>query len=112
MADDIRVTRNENKARYEINVDGALGGYLLYRPLEEGLVRLPHTEIDPEFSGRGLGSILAAESLADLARRGDAVVPECPFVAKYLSGHEVAGLIVRWPDQQDAADAASPSEPA
>lgn len=114
MTDDVQTTveRNEDRRRYEILVDGAVGGFLLYRPAEDGRVVLPHTEIDPAYKGRGLGSILAAEALADLARRGGVVVPECPFVAHYLTENEVAGLVVEWPEADDAVDAAAPSEPA
>lgn len=106
------VERNEQRKRYEIHVDGEVGGFLMYRPAEDGRVILPHTEIDPAYKGMGLGSTLAAEALADLARRGDIVVPECPFVAHYLKENEVAGLVVEWPDGDDAVDAASPAEPA
>lgn len=114
MTEEVQTTveRNEDRARYEIRVDGEVGGFLLYRPAEDGRVVLPHTEIDPAYEGRGLGSTLAAEALADLARRGDVVVPECPFVAHYLQQNEVAGLVVEWPEAHDAADAAAPSEPA
>jgi uncharacterized protein len=106
------VERNEQRKRYEVRVDGEVGGFLLYRPAPDGRVILPHTEVDPAFKGQGLGSILAAEALADLARRGDVIVPECPFVAHYLTEHEVAGLVVEWPDSDDATDAAAPAEPA
>lgn len=106
------VERNEARKRYEVLVDGEVGGFLMYRPATDGRVILPHTEVDPAFKGKGLGSVLAAEALADLARRGDVVVPECPFVAHYLTDHEVAGLTVEWPEQSDAAESAAPAEPA
>jgi uncharacterized protein len=106
------VTRNEERARYEIRVDDAVAGFLLVRPAADGRVVLPHTEVDPAYKGQGLGVTLASEALADLARRGDVVVPECPFVQHYLKENEVAGLVVEWPDEDDATDAASPAEPA
>jgi predicted GNAT family acetyltransferase len=61
-------------------------------------VLLPHTVVQPEFGGRGLGSILAAQALADLAERGDVVVPTCPFVTRYLGEHDVPGLRIEWPE--------------
>jgi uncharacterized protein len=114
MSDTPRTTveRNDARKRYEVMVDGEVGGFLMYRPSTDGRVILPHTEVDPAYKGQGLGSILAAGALADLARRGDVVVPTCPFVAHYLTDHDVAGLVVEWPEESDAADSAAPGEPA
>ena len=38
-----------------------------------------------------------APALADAARRGDTIVPLCPFIAAYLQKNEVAGAVVEWP---------------
>ncbi len=48
--------------------------------------------------------------LADLAQKGEAVVPRCSFVAGYLKDNDVAGLIVDWPHEDDAQDAANGGE--
>lgn len=112
MTDDLTVTRNDEAHRYEVHVDGELGGVLQFRPAGEGRVVLPHTEIDSAFTGRGLGSALASEALADLARRGETIIPTCPFVVHYLHEHDVPGLVIDWPHDQDAADSADPGEPA
>ncbi|MEX0152759.1 GNAT family N-acetyltransferase [Microbacterium sp. LMI1-1-1.1] len=98
MSDDVTVTRNEETRRYEVHLGDELGGFLKFRPAGDGRVELPHTEVDPAFEGHGLGSALAREALADLARRGDTIVPSCPFVASWLKGHDVPGLKVDWPD--------------
>ena len=111
MADERTVTRNDEARRYEIHVGDELGGFLEFRPAGEDRVVLPHTEIDPAFKGRGLGSTLASEALGDLARRGGSVIPSCPFVAHYLREHDVPGLVVEWPDEADAADSAGSGEP-
>jgi len=54
-----------------------------------------HTETDPAFGGRGLGSTLAAQALADVERQGGQVVPLCPFIAGWLDKH---------PDRQHLVD--------
>jgi uncharacterized protein len=110
MADETTVTRNDGASRYEIHVDGALGGFSEFRIDARGRVVLPHTSIDPAFAGRGLGKILVGDMLGDIARRGDAVVPRCPFVVRYLKDNDVAGLVVDWPDEADAQDAATGGE--
>lgn len=101
MSDEVTVTRNDAERQYEITVDGTVAGRLLFREVSPGRVVLPHTVIDPAFGGRGLGSVLANGALTDLASRGDTVVPRCPFVAKYLREHEVPGLVVDWPDDDE-----------
>ena len=106
------VTFNEEKERYEIHLGEERAGVAIATPAEGDRLVFAHTVIDPAFGGRGLGTILVGEALADAARRGKIVVPECPFVVKYLQENEVAGLIIDWPVEEDAINAASPGEQA
>jgi predicted GNAT family acetyltransferase len=46
-----------------------------------------HTEVSPEFGGRGLAGLLVAEALADSIRRNLTVVPVCPLFAGHLRKH-------------------------
>lgn len=96
MSDGVQVVRNDEKSRYEVTVDGKVAGFTEFEADAAGRVIFPHTEVDPAYGGRGLGSILVGEAMADEAERGETVVPVCPFVVKYLKGHEVAGLDVHW----------------
>ncbi len=93
--------RNDDQNRYEIfTFDGSgretLAGFaeFMRRP---GKIRFVHTEVDPAFKGQGLANTLAAEALADAVDRGETIVPLCPFIAKYLSTHDVAGADIDWP---------------
>ena len=107
MADEVRIVRNDDKHRYEVIVDDTVAGSTEFEADAEGRLVFPHTEIDPAFGGRGLGSTLVGGAMADVAARGEAVVPVCPFVVKYLQKHEVPGLEVRWrPCDVETADAA------
>jgi predicted GNAT family acetyltransferase len=111
---DPRVTRNDDESRYELRVSddnhgGTLAGYAQFEQ-GEGRIRFIATEIDPAFRGQGLGDTLAADALADAARRGDTIVPICPFIASYLESNEVAGAVVEWPDGPPL-DAATQGEP-
>lgn len=103
---DIAVTRNDEASRYEIHSDGALAGFAEFdrRP---GSIRFIHTEVDPAFQGQGLAGRLAADALADAAASGDAIVPLCPYIAKYLQTHEIDGAEVRWPKSSAPADGSS-----
>ena len=73
--------------RLEIRADGRRAGYMAYKR-KPGEVTLIHTEIEPEFEGRGLGGQLIREALARARREGDAVIPVCPFVREYIERHQ------------------------
>ena len=83
---EIEVVDNTEDSCYEIRVDGQHAGKLEYR-LIDGERHLPHTEIDREYGGRGLGSRLVEGALQLARESGEPVVPECPFVVAYLHKH-------------------------
>ena len=74
------------RSRFEIHVDGQRAGLAAYRT-RPGEVTIYHTEIDPAFEGRGLGSALARAALDDLRARGVAVLPVCPFFRSWIQRH-------------------------
>jgi uncharacterized protein len=83
---DTRVVDHEAAGRFDITVDGEPAGLAAYRR-SGATIEFTHTEIDPKFEGRGLGSLLVREAL-DAARAGDlAVLPHCPFVRDYIQRH-------------------------
>jgi predicted GNAT family acetyltransferase len=88
------VNNNEAESRYEVHVDGALGGFLEYRTVGDVLV-LVHTEVDEAYAGQGLGAQLAKFALDDAQARGVKVSPLCPFVAKYIDKHPEYRVTVR-----------------
>jgi predicted GNAT family acetyltransferase len=93
------ITRNDEEHRYEIHVDGVLAGYTKFRADPKGRLIFPHTEVDPAFRGRGIAGRLVAAAMADVAARGETVIPHCPVVSKYLRENEVPGLDIVWPQR-------------
>ena len=83
---DIRVEDNPARHRYEIFVDGEVGGFADYR-VRDQVVIITHSQIDPAYRGHGLGGQLAKATLDTLRERGARVVPACPFFAKYVAEH-------------------------
>ena len=80
------VTRNDERSRYELETDGTIAGFLVYR--EEGdVLDLVHTEVGDEWEGRGVGSTLVREALDDVRERGLKIRPTCPFVAAFVKRH-------------------------
>jgi uncharacterized protein len=79
--------RDDREAgRLEILVGGRRAGYAAYRR-RPGAIALTHTEIEPEFEGRGLGGELAREALRRARVEGVGVLPFCPFVRSYIERH-------------------------
>ncbi len=91
--DGVTVRDEPASARYELFVDGELAGFATYCR-ENGVMTIPHTEVELRFEGRGLGARLARFALDDARRHGWRVVPRCPFVASYIERHpEYADLV-------------------
>jgi uncharacterized protein len=93
----VRETRERN--RFEIEVDGAVVGFVQYRR-KPGVIVFGHTEIDPGHEGAGLGGVLVSAALDQARREGAKVLPYCPFVRSYIEHHpEYVDLI---PDERRA----------
>jgi hypothetical protein len=91
------VADRPDRRRYEIELEGELAGFLTYG-LDDGagVITHRHTEIDPAFGGRGLGSQLVRFALDDARDRGLAVKPLCPFVSAFIERHpEYSELLAR-----------------
>ena len=90
---EVVVTDVRERGRYEAHLDGALAGFAQYRRNDDVIVFV-HTQVDPAFEGRGIGSALARTSL-DAARAGRLRVdPQCPFYAAWIGKHpEYADLV-------------------
>jgi uncharacterized protein len=96
MANDVR--RNDDANRYEIVVDGAVAGFARYRIADDLLV-FHHTEVDDDHEGEGLGSRLVRGALDDVRARGEQIVPQCPFVRRFIEQHDEYGdLVAAAPD--------------
>ena len=78
------VRDNPAESRYEIYDGEHLAGFTTYK-LSRDRISFIHTEIAPEFGGRGLARQLVTEELDDARRRQLAVLPFCPFVRKIIA---------------------------
>ncbi len=86
------LTDNIAAQRYEMRVHDALA--LIQYRIEADRLVLEHTEVPDALSGQGIGSAIVRAVLDDARKRGLRVVPECEFVAGFISRHpEYAGLV-------------------
>jgi predicted GNAT family acetyltransferase len=83
---DTTVVDSPAEHRFELRANGKLAGFAAYRAGERAHV-FTHTEIDPAYEGKGLGSVLIRGALDEVRARGRAVVPVCPFVRSFVERH-------------------------
>jgi predicted GNAT family acetyltransferase len=82
----VAVADAPERHQYEARVAETVAGYLEYRRRPDRIT-LVHTEVDPAFEGRGIGSQLARRALDDARASGLRVRVACPFVTAWLMRH-------------------------
>ena len=93
-----RLADNEAEHRYELWLGDDRVGTIAYSILP-GAIVLVHTVVESAFAGKGFGSRLVHDALADIRSRDRKVVPQCAFVRSYLRRH---------PDEADVLSVRSP----
>ncbi|HYP51230.1 MAG TPA: GNAT family N-acetyltransferase [Pyrinomonadaceae bacterium] len=91
--ENLKVIDNKEKERFEIDLDGKIA--LIDYSEQNGVVAMTHTEVPPEFEGKGIGSKLVKGALEIVRNDGKRVRPLCTFVAAYIKRHpEYESLVV------------------
>jgi predicted GNAT family acetyltransferase len=85
----VEVRHNDALSRYELLVGGELVGRATYEAsgADSEVLVFPHTVIDPEYRGQGLGARLVRGALDDVRMSGRRVVPRCWYVAAFIDEH-------------------------
>ena len=86
-------TVTQEDERFAISVEGRPVGFLEYADRDGQRVFI-HTEVTPEFEGRGLATILIGEALEATKNAGLRIVAVCEVVGGYIGKHaEFTGLV-------------------
>lgn len=89
----VEVVDNSGESRFEVHVDGKVAGFADYRLLPTKIV-FTHTEVLPDYEGKGMASRLVKTALETSRATGLRVVPLCPYVKDYIERHpEFADLV-------------------
>lgn len=83
---DITITDKPELHRYEASIDGKLAGYCEYNVLSNAIM-FTHTEVLPDYEGKGVGSAIARHVLDKARTQGQPVIPVCQFIAGWIRKH-------------------------
>lgn len=72
--------------RYEARIGDKLAWWVDYGRVRSRLVAV-HTEVLPEYGGRGIGSALVRYVIADARAGGFTITPRCPLFAAHFARH-------------------------
>jgi len=84
--DEVVVVDAPERGRWEARIGDVVAGFAVYRRSDD-VVEFVHTEVAPEFEGRGIASTLARTSLDAARHDGLRVVASCPFYASWIAKH-------------------------
>lgn len=83
---ELTIVDNANVRRYEARLGEDLAGWVDYGRVRDRLVAI-HTEVLPEFGGRGIASALVRRVLDDVRAAGGTITPRCPFFVSHFERH-------------------------
>jgi len=83
---ELAITDNAEERRYEARLGDVVAGWVDYGRVQSRLVAL-HTEVLPEFGGRGIATALVRRVLDDARAAGVRVTPRCPLFAAHFERH-------------------------
>jgi predicted GNAT family acetyltransferase len=86
MTDKLVITNVPEARRYEARIGDVLAGWVDYGKVRNRLVAI-HTEVPPEFGGRGIGSALVRHVIADARANGFTITPRCPLFVTWFERH-------------------------
>jgi len=90
----VEVTDHPEQSQYEARQGAEVAGVAAYQR-GEGVITFTHTVVTQAFEGQGVGSALARTMLDDARDHGEAVVPQCSFVAGWIERHPEYAELVR-----------------
>ena len=87
------VSHDQAALRFVAYLDGVQVGFADYESVP-GALLITHTEVDPPYGGRGVGSALAEAALDYIRESGLQVVPQCSFARYWIGKHPLYADLV------------------
>ena len=74
----------QNDETFDLFYDAEKAGFLEYNKNKEGILEITHTEVDPEFGGKGLGTELVKAAVAEAKKNSLKINSLCPYAKKVI----------------------------
>ncbi|MEO6122675.1 MAG: GNAT family N-acetyltransferase [Ilumatobacteraceae bacterium] len=84
--EDASITDNVGASQYEIHIGDVRAAIAAYSRTTDAIT-FTHTEVSPDFEGKGLAGKIAKVALDAARSDGLRVVPQCSFFAEYIRRH-------------------------
>lgn len=84
--DAIKLAKNEEASRFEMNVEGNLA-FVIYTQLSPTEIELFHTEVPVALEGKGVAATLAKNVLEYCKTHNLYVKATCPYISHFIVRH-------------------------
>lgn len=84
---EIEQFNRESKGFFKASEEGKEAGRMTYSWAGEGRFIIDHTEVNPEFSGRGVGQKMVEAALNYARENHLKIIPLCPFAKAQFDRH-------------------------
>jgi len=81
----LEVAKNDHTNRFELTIDDYIA-FIDFKQQDQ-LIKLIHTEVPEELSGRGIAAVLVEKTLTYLEDHDCSLYPYCPYVYAYIQKH-------------------------
>lgn len=89
MSITIKNTEKDGKGIFEAFAESTKAGEMTYVKNQMSILIIDHTEVDPQFSGKGIGKQLVEAAVAYARATHLKIMPLCPFASKVMEGKEI-----------------------
>jgi len=76
---EINHRKEENKGAFVASENGEKAGEMTYSKAGEEKIIIDHTEVNPEFNGKGVGKQMVLAAVEYARENGIKILPLCPF---------------------------------
>lgn len=92
---EINHRKEENKGAFIATEDGAKAGEMTYSKAGEDKFIIDHTEVNPEFNGKGVGKQMVLSAVEYARANGIKILPLCPFAkAMFDKNKDIQDVLV------------------
>ncbi|MCG2793972.1 MAG: N-acetyltransferase [Weeksellaceae bacterium] len=91
---EVKQSNSEKKGEFIATIDGAKAGLMTYSWAGENQFIINHTEVEPQFNGKGVGKEMLYKAVEFARENNLKIVPLCPFAkAMFQKTEEIRDVL-------------------